>query len=82
MRFRVNNALLGVTSHQRNEKCVKDSHEEDACYDCRKSKDRRFGFHQSEAAQKGWDRREDPCPVRCYAFPARLTGDHSPGPEC
>ena len=74
--------MLGVISHERNQVCLKHSHNEDTSHDGRNSKGQRFRFHENEATQEGWYCREDSCPVCRYLFPARLTIDRAPRTEC
>jgi len=71
----------GVSSHERDQECVKHSHGDDTSYYRNNSKRQIFGLHEHKAAQKRRDRREDSRPMRRHRFPARLTLDHAPGTE-
>ena len=73
---------LGVTSHERNEKGMKDSHHEHASYDCCNSERQRCRLQKYVTAQEGRDRRKDGDPMRGYLLTARLTIDRTPRTEC
>jgi hypothetical protein len=73
--------MSGVTAHERDQERVKHSHGDDASDDCGNSKEHIFGLHESKAAQKRWDCREDARPMRLHRFAARLALDHTPGTE-
>src|SRR6202171_373992 len=73
---------LGVTSHERNEKGMKDSHHEHAPYDRGNAERQRCRLQEYETAQEGRDRRKDGDPMGGYFLTARLTIDRTPRTEC
>src|SRR6202171_4470048 len=73
---------LGVTSHERNEKGMKNSHHEHAPYDRGNSERQRCRLQKHETAQERGDRRKDGDPMGGYLLPARLTFDRTPRTEC